>query len=206
MVHISERSLEASERLEIGGRRDQAVAAGRRAIVGFGSASLLVCGVLAVLTLVVSDAPPVVVVGFWAALAVLFALWTGLPARRHWLERAASLEQALVTNRARVTRINTSRVVEFEEVEDEGACFAFDAGPGRTIVVAGQEFYADDTFPNSDFSIVEVQGPAGAVDVVITRAGRKVEPERRVSAAQKRSMELPDHLEIVDVAIDRIGR
>ena len=172
---------------------------------GTGSSALVVCAVLAVLTLLASDAPSVVIAGFCVGLAVLFTVWTGLPERRAWRARASTIDDALKVNRARVTRIASDRVVEIQEVEDEGACFAFDAGSGRTIVVARQECYSDETFANSDFSILEVLGWAGAVDVIVTRAGHKVEPERRVSAERKRTLDLPEHLEIVDVPIDQIG-
>jgi hypothetical protein len=149
---------------------------------------LVVCAVLAVLTPLASDAPSVVIAGFWVGLAVLFTVWTGLPERRAWRARASTIDDALKVNRARVTRIASDRVVEIQEVEDEGACFAFDAGSGRTIVVARQECYSDETFANSDFSILEVLGWAGAVDVIVTRAGHKVEPERRwISRSTSRS-------------------
>jgi len=206
MVETTERPLEAAEQQELAARLDQARTEGRRALARFGLVSLAVCTVLAVLTLLASDAPPLVIIGFWTALAALFTAWTGLPMRRHWVQRASTLASGLQTNRARATRIATSRVVEFEEVEDEGACFAFDAGNGRTIVIAGQEFHADETFPNSDFSIVEVLDTAGVVDVLVTRTGRKVEPERRVNADRKLTMDLPGHLEVVDIPIDQIGR
>jgi hypothetical protein len=81
----------------------------------------------------------------------------------------------------------SERVVEFEEEEDEGACYAFaQDGGASTIFVIGQEFYDDDDFPNSDFAIVEILGGSGRpVDVLVTKRGRKLTPERVVAAASR---------------------
>ena len=119
--------------------------------------------------------------------------------------QARTLAEAIRTNRAREIRLQTTRVVEFEEEEDEGACYAFDHDGNAAVFIVGQEFYEDDDFPNSDFSMVEILGERGRpIDVLIIKRGRKLQPERVVPAAVKNRLELPEHLTIVPGTLDRI--
>jgi hypothetical protein len=207
MVERTERQLLDSERRVLAERRAQAQHAADAALRRFGLVSGGICAVLAVLTLLASDAPPGVILGFWTVVAIGIALWTGLPERRQARQRAAAYAAALAHDRALVTRVRSDRVVAFEEVEDEGACWAFDAGHDRTIFVAGQMYDTDEGFPSSDVTFVEVLLPnAAAVDELVTHHGRRLEPERWVSGTAKLSGEPPEHLEILDVPLDRIGR
>lgn len=206
MVEQLERPLLDGEQRAIAHRGDEAARAANAALRRFGLVSVAVCAVLGVLTLLASDAPPVIVIGFWTLMAGVFTLWTGLPERRQARQRAGAYAAALAHNRARVTRIRSDRVVAFEEVEDEGACWAFDAGDDRTIFVAGQMYDADDGFPSSDVTFVEVLLPNGAVaDELVSHEGRRLEPERWVSGEAKLVAEPPEHLAIVDVPLDRVG-
>src|SRR5690349_2766027 len=65
------------------------------------------------------------IAAFWAAICVVITSWVlielrmkELPSRRLRISR---MEDALLRNEARVTRIQSDEVVEFEEEEDEGA-------------------------------------------------------------------------------------
>jgi hypothetical protein len=206
-----ERPLNADERSQLTARVRNARVESSRALLKTGGASALVCGVLMLLTLWLSDAPAVVIVGFWAVMTVLFTLWTGMPWRRLMRGQIPILEDALTANRAREVRLRSNRVVEFEEVEDEGACYAFDRGyafdrdGSSAIFITGQEFYEDDDFPNSDFSMIELLGTSGTpVDVLLSKRGRKLAPERVVPASIKDGLELPEHLEIVQAPLERV--
>jgi hypothetical protein len=177
----------------------------RLALLKTSAASVIVCGVLALLTLAASDAPRSVIIAFWSALAVLFALWIGLPWHRTMRQQVVWLDDALVANRARVTRITSDRVVEFAEEEDEGACYAFEHGPGAVVFVVGQEFYEDFDFPNSDFSLVELLGSHGRpVDTLLNKTGQRLLPERVIPASTKWQLEIPEHLTVVDAPLDRV--
>ena len=201
MTH-SERPLTADERADLEARLADARAQSAKALIKTGAAGALVCGALAILTLLLSDAPRLIILGFWAALWLALTLWIGLPWRRLMRQQIPILEDGLRTNRARVMRIRSSRVVEFEEEEDEGACYAFDLDGTSTVFIVGQEFYEDDDFPSSDFSMVEVLGRSGRpIDVLIQKHGEKIRPERVVPAAEKNRLQLPEHLEVVAVPL-----
>jgi hypothetical protein len=198
-VEHFERELTDRERRELTSRRRLLESMARRSLLKAGTVSFVLCGVLAVATVLASDAPTLVIAGFWTAMALLFTFWTGLSERSHGRRQGSALAAALTLNRARVVRIRSTRVVEFEEIEDEGACFAFDAGDGRVVFVQGQEFYGDDDFPNMDFSLVDVLGPGRVVvDALIMKDGAKLEPERRVGRAVKDRLTIPDHLEVIE--------
>jgi hypothetical protein len=205
MLNPIERPLTDGERRELSTRLQNARAESARALVKTGGASAAICGPLRLITLWLSDAPAVVIAGFWATLALVFTLWIGMPWRRLMRGQIPILEEALETNRARDLRVQSARVVEFEEEEDEGACYAFDQGGASVIFIIGQEFYEDDDFPCSDFSIAEVLSRSGnAIDTLITKRGRKLAPERLIPAQVKNQLELPQHCEVIRAPLDQL--
>lgn len=206
MLDSTERPLTDAERAHLTARLQAARDESRHALWKTGTVSAAVCGSLMLLTLWLSDAPRLIIVGFWAAMTLLFALWTGLPWRRLMRGQIPILEDGLRANRAREVRLRSSRCVEFEEEEDEGACYAFDIDDGSSsIFIVGQEFYEDDDFPNSDFSIVEILGTGGRpIDASLTKRGRRLKPERVIAARVKNRLELPEHLEVVHAPLAQI--
>lgn len=205
MLTRLERPLTDEERLHLAARLARARVDSKRALFKTGGASAAVCGLLAAATLLASDAPRTVVLLFWGALGVLFALWVGLPWRTLMRGQIPILEDGLRANRVRVIRLRSSRVVEFEEEEDEGACYAFEHDADSSIFVVGQEFYEDDDFPNTDFSMVEILGASGRpIDILLKKDGRKLPPERVVAASNKHRLEMPQHLQVVSAPLEQV--
>jgi hypothetical protein len=155
-----ERPLTEDERRHLSTRMARARDESRWAMLKAGGASAVACGLLAGATIPASDAPRPIILLFWAALWLLFTLWIGLPWRKLMRALIPVLEDGLRTTRARVIRLQSSRVVEFEEEEDEGACYAFEHDAGSSVAIVGQEFYEDEDFPNTDFSMIEILGAA----------------------------------------------
>jgi hypothetical protein len=127
-------------------------------------------------------------------------------ASRHANARRAAprhVESALRRNEADVYDIRASAHAVFEEVEDEGACYAFELEGGRVVFVAGQEFYESARFPSLDFSLVYPLDEQGRpVEMFIEKRGRKTAPARTIPAAVKKSLNVPDHLEVCTARID----
>jgi len=117
----TQRPLSDEERQQLMARLANARAESRRALLKTGFASSAICGVLAILTFLASDAPRALIAAFWTVLWLVFTLWIGLPWRRLMRAQARNFEEAIRTNRAREIRLQATRVVEFEEEEDEGA-------------------------------------------------------------------------------------
>src|SRR5262245_26885986 len=204
-VREFERALADPEKRELQTRLDRLQSMIRVGPLKAAAASVAVCGVLAILTLVFSDASRLSIVGFWLALAILFTVWIGVPGRTDIRRQHALLTAALQHDRGRGFHVQSNRVVEFDEIEDEGACFAFDIGDGRVLFVLGQEFYPDDEFPNADFSLVSVLGPNNVIaDEIFVKDGTKLVPERRIAREVKDRLTIPDHLEIVEADLATI--
>jgi hypothetical protein len=177
----------------------------KKALLKTGGAAAAICMLLGILTLLASDAPRLLIIAFWLLIWLVLTLWLGLPWRRLMRGQVKMFSEAIHANRAREIRLQATRVVEFEEEEDEGACYAFDDDGKSAVFVCGQEFYEDDDFPNTDFSIVEILGEQGqTIDAFLIKRGRKLKPERVVPAAVKNRLELPDHLTVVLGTLDHI--
>lgn len=194
------RPLSDSERRALRAKIRRLTARGDRAPQAALAAAAVVVLVLWLWTLVASDAPWYVITGFWVGLGGVIALWARRDMVKHRGEMrgmAARLESALRRNAADVYEVRASGFAEFEEIEDEGACYAFAIDEGRLAFVEGQDYYSGARFPSLDFSLVYVLDEAGeSVDMLIDKRGPKAAPTRVVPAAVKKTLEVPAHLEL----------
>ena len=162
--------------------------------------------VLWVWTLMASDAPRLVITGFWFLVGAVITLWVrrDLGHDAAQLQKmASSLESALERNEAEVYEVRATAFVEFEEIEDEGASYAFELGDGRLLFISGQEFYGGSRFPSLDFSLVyPLNEDDLPVDLLIERRGAKASPTRTVPAAVKDALNLPEHLTVLPGPLD----
>ena len=97
--------------------------------------------ILWTLTLAVSNAPWLTVTVFWVAVGSGILLWARRDFRKDLSDILRGYESARYRNEAEVFEIQAKSFVEFEEVEDEGAYYAFEIGADRIVFVTGQEFY-----------------------------------------------------------------
>jgi hypothetical protein len=205
-LESTRRPLTSSEQRLLQSRIRDLQARGRR---GRAVAAPITGGVVLVLwvaTLLASDAPPLVITAFWLVCGGGLAFWMRRDAgrdARSFEGMAAGLQSALKMNTADVYDVKARAFAEFDEVEDEGACFAFELSGNRLVFIAGQEFYESARFPSLDFSVVYVLDEAGrTVDMVIEKRGPKTKPARRIPASAKKGMEMPEHLEVRPGTID----
>ena len=168
--------------------------------------SLGIVGALWLATLLASDAPWTVVTAFWAVIGGGIVLWVRRDLRkddsqrRQWVQ---GLESALARNAADVYDIRASAFVELEEFEDEGACYAFAIDDRRVVFVSGQEFYEAARFPSLDFALVYALDEEGrTADMLIEKRGAKAAPVRTMPFAVKHTLEIPEHLEVVEASLD----
>jgi hypothetical protein len=121
--------------------------------------------------------------------------------------RVDQFEEALQRNKAREVRIQSTQMVEFEEEEDEGACYAFQLDGGTILFVTGQSYYSSARFPNTDFSLVDLYDKNGnCLAELIEKRGRKLAPSRVISAKFKKKMFIPEHLHIVEGNLTDVER
>ena len=111
--------------------------------------------------------------------------------------RLAGARIGAETERRRPVRRPCEIVRRAGEIEDEGACYAFELDVGRIAFIQGQEFYESARFPSLDFSLAYVLDEADqSVDTLIDKRGAKAAPARRIPAAVKQRLDVPDHLEV----------
>ena len=159
-----------------------------------------VIAILWALTVIASDTPWPIVTLFWVLVGAAILLWVrrGL---HHDLGRLRDMSRryrsALRRNEGEVFRIQAKSFAEFEEVEDEGACYAFQLDGDRLAFVVGQGFYPRARFPSHDFSLVYPLDENGAsIDMMIEKRGPRATAARTIPAATKLGLDLPEHLEV----------
>src|SRR5579871_836331 len=136
---------------------------------------------------------------FAAVITFPISLWSYLDLKAEFIADVRLVENALLRNEACVIRIQATAMVEFEEEEDEGACYAFQLDEGQMIFISGQDFYPSAKFPNSDFSIVNIYADdEQLVESLMEKHGHKLEAVRKISSRTKSGMNIPDNLEIVE--------
>ena len=157
-------------------------------------------------TILVSDAPWMVITAFWVVVWLGITLWVQWDARTSGISAMLpGLESALRRNEADVVDVRAKSYVEFEEVEDEGACYAFQLDETRVMFISGQEFYPEAKFPSLDFSLVHLLDEAGrTVDMLIEKRGPKAAPASVIPAATKERLEIPQHLDVRAIDITRL--
>ncbi len=200
------RTLTDSERRSLRGKLGHLRAQGRRA----SRVSLWLAPALFflfwVLTLLASDVSWIFVTGFWFVVGAGISAWVRRDLSREVGEAsglALGLESALRRNEADVFDVRASSYVELEEVEDEGACFAFELIDGGIAFLSGQEFYPGAGFPSLDFSLVFPLDEEGrAVDMLIEKRGSRARPTRTIPSKVKWEMALPESLSVVQGSLD----
>ena len=187
------RSLNEKERRAIRAKIARLTASQRRALTTYLPIAAGVMFVLWLWTILASDAP-------WLVVGAGITLWVRRDMRSHAGQLAGmvrSLQSAIRRNEADVYDIRARSFAVLEEIEDEGACYAFELEGDRLVFICGQEFYEAARFPSLDFSLVYALDESGAaVDMFIEKRADKATPSRMIAAAVKRHLDVPDHLEV----------
>ena len=200
ILSASRRPLTEAERRSLRARIRGLTARGRRAsTISLPLTGSIVLG-LWIWTLLASDAHWSIVTGFWLVAGTALWFWVNRDMHAHGTQMesmARGLESALKRNEADVYNVRATAFAEFEEIEDEGACYAFQIADGRLVFIQGQEFYGGARFPSLDFSLVYVIDEAGqTVDMMLDKRGAKTAPARTIPSIVKNSLDVPEHLEV----------
>lgn len=166
--------------------------------------------VLWIATLLTSDISALWATLSWLVIGGLLALWIRRDLRRdfgHVRAMQGAIESALVRGEAESYDVVARGYVEFEEFEDEGACWAFDLGDGRIVFVTGQVYYREEDFPSHDFSIVCPLDETGRpVDEWLEKRGAAMPPARVIPADAKWELaeSIPEHLGVIRADLGRL--
>jgi hypothetical protein len=147
--------------------------------------------------LVAKDSWKIVTI-FWLCLGIGISLWNIITERHKVLKRIGAYEDAMNKDEADVLHIRSNAMIEFDEIEDEGACYAYQVDDESIIFIAGQDFYSSARFPNNNFEIIYIYDSArNPIEMLIEKHGDKLEPVRKVSSQVKKKLRLPNHLETI---------
>lgn len=161
-------------------------------------------------TLLASDLSWPVVTVIWLVLGVLLYFWVRRDLRKdmaHLPATVASMESALARDEVESFDVVAEGYAELEEVEDEGACWAFDLGDGRVVFLVGQQFYASARFPSLDFSVVFPLDEDGrSADMWIEKRGEAVPPDRVIPGDVKWELweEVPEFPAVLPATLERL--
>jgi hypothetical protein len=180
-------------RAEIADARKRQAAGPRRMLVAM-AVVILPLWVLTILTSKLFVLPTLV----WLSLAALIGFWSARDVRESFVARVVPLENALGANGVEEIRVAAAEMVEFEEIGDVGACYAFQVEPDKILIVQGQDYSATRRFPNTDFSIVITQDSNGEPrEIGVHKRGAKMAPARVISAETQKRLRFPLHLEVL---------
>ena len=173
----------------------------RRVLMGCGG----LFGALWVATVLASQAPWWVVGLFWLAFGVVIGLWVLAEEWKSIRQTASALESALRANQATEIRVQAHTVAEIEEREDEGACWLFELGDERLLVLSGQDYYATRRFPNDDFSVVRILKEGGEpLETVLALRGSRLQPVRRMPSRVRSSLPATEGPALIRSSIDKV--
>ena len=182
----------------------------RRRSWGSVTVGLVTVGALWATTLVASDSGGLVITIFWTLVGGGLTAWVMRDVRRE--QRVidgmlAVCRSAQRANRASVYEVRAQAYVEFEELEDEGACYAFGIANRRVVFIVGQQFYPSARFPCLAFDVVHLLDMDGnVIDEQVAKHGPKAAPVRTIPAERKRDLIIPENLEVLDVALDDVEK
>ena len=162
----------------------------RRSLSGY----IVIFGGLALLTYWAEIKNPKIIFSLWGILGAAISIPSFIDEWRRLSRCISDFDHALAQGICEELVINSVRMWEFEEDDDEGACYAFELATGGVIIVCGQDFYPGARFPNTDFSIIEIRDrKQNVLEMIVEKRGKKMIPERRVSAQEKKSIAIPEH-------------
>jgi len=131
----------------------------------------------------------------WIGICLPQLLWSYRSTRKRTSSKPFGGLRALQSNWASEARIPSNEMVEFEELKDEGAGYAFQVDPGRIIFAPVQDFACSRRFPTPDFSVVTIRAQDRTrVEQVVTKRESKIEPIRTILAKLKSTLKIPEDL------------
>lgn len=154
----------------------------------------VLCGVLWLATILISDVSIVVVTAFWLGVGVILHFWSKADTDASpW---APLISSALSRNEAEIYEVRASAYLVHQPTDDEGARFAFQIDGNRVLFVDGEVFVAGARFPSIDFNIVHALGIEGRVCAEwIEKRGARIAPLGSVRATLR---SFPGHLDILE--------
>jgi len=170
-------------------------------------AGLVIFGVFWAMTMIGFHVYRLSLSAVWLGIWSMTFVWTYFSEKPKVKADIEIYVNALSRNEAREIRIRSDEMVELEEEEDEGVCYAFQLEGNRIFFVVGQEYYPSVQFPNTDFSLVQIYNEKEVVlEEFIEKHGKKLKPKRKISAKNKAKLRVPGNLEVIEGTLDDLEK
>lgn len=174
-------------------------------LLGYGVAGLIVLAG----NLLSKDKTPL-----WFTLLILVGVGTFLfvsvsrgllKQNKHVRRMVCVIHDALEHGSVREEIVRSDRMIEVEELEDEGACYLFEVEDRKLLLLFGQEYYSGPKFPSTDFSLVEIlDSRKNFVDLFVDKRGEKLKPYKMISAKSRLKHLIPYDHKFIDCGIGEL--
>jgi len=169
------------------------------------SAGVIIFGLLWASTVIATKGNWLLATAFWLMLGAVISAWAYFSEKPKYRDAVRRCEDALRRNEVHEVSIRSDAFVELEEIEDEGACYAFQLRDRRIVFVSGQDYYPSARFPNTDFSVIRVfDGERSLGQEFVEKRGSRLQPKRKISAEAKAQLEVPQHLQVIEGDLDEL--
>ena len=116
-----------------------------------------------------------------------------------------ALNDALQNGTAVEETIKSDRMIEIQELEDEGACYLFEVEDKKLLLLFGQEYYPGPKFPVTDFSLIQIQdSKKNPIEFFIEKRGEKLKPYRTIPAKDRLKQMIPYDQKFIHCGIDEL--
>jgi len=155
--------------------------------------------ILGILVILSSDVPIEYPIYFMLGITLLYTTWGFIENKVQISRQINNISKCLDINEVFIDHVQSSEMIEFEEIDDEGACYCFEIDQSKLLFITGQDFYKSKKFPSTDFDIVSAYGNSESIVLFkIYGNGDKLEPRRIIPWELKEKLRQPDHLEIIE--------
>lgn len=175
----------------------------RRLAIAYLSFCIFCCG----LTIFAANVAWYWAVIAWSLIGACLFGWSVLEENSKNRKHVDRLARILEKNEAEVIHVESHEMVEFEEIEDEGATYAFQVDSEQILLLSGQEFYPTEAFPSSRFEIICMNDAMKCgLDTSIESFGDKLQPLRTISVAAQNNFRYVQGVEVLNGRLNDIER
>jgi hypothetical protein len=101
--------------------------------------------------------------------------------------------------------VKSDRMIEVQELEDEGACYLFEVEDKKLLLLFGQEYYPGTKFPSTDFSLIRIlDSKNNPVEFFIEKRGEKLKPYRTIPEKDRLKQIIPYEQKFINCGIDEL--
>ena len=124
---------------------------------------------------------------------------------KHNRAMVCSINEALQNGTVVEEIVKSERMIEVQELEDEGACYLFEVEGKKLLLLFGQEYYPDTKFPSTDFSLIQIlDSKKKPVESFVEKRGEKLKPYRTIPAKDRLKRIIPYEQKFINCGIDEL--